>query len=218
MFVCKYFYTGHIFWLVELRPSYFTRVFLVTRPISWYLVQGHHSRSYGHKMQIFTLDITFAWYDMGPVSLTSSRSSVKVKVSFQGHLYSKKNKTLTLATSFDLYELGPSYFKWVFLLTRPFCWYQVRGHLSRSNINVTVFEKKKKKKWPLWWHWCLTNTSCSYLISILAMYERKSCRVASYLRLQCCVIGCYSIRKVHCPVILKSVEAQIQFLDGSVLF
>ena len=29
-------------------------------------------------------------------------------------------------------------------MTRPFCWFQVQGHLSRSNIKVTVLKKKKK--------------------------------------------------------------------------
>ena len=32
-------------------------------------------------------------------------------------------------------------------VTRPFCWYLVQGHLSRSRLNIkaTIFEK-----WPLW--------------------------------------------------------------------
>ena len=66
-------------------------------------------------------------------------------------------KTFTLSISFDWCVLRPSYFTQEYLVTRPFCWYQVQGHLSksRSNIKVTVF-----KKWPLQEHWCLTNTSC----------------------------------------------------------
>ena len=46
-------------------------------------------------------------------------------------------------------------------MTRPFCWYQIKGHLSRSrsNIKVTIF-----KKWPLLGHLCFTNTSCSILV------------------------------------------------------
>ena len=50
-------------------------------------------------------------------------------------------KTFTLAISFDWKELWPSYFTLVYLVTRPFCWYQVQGHLLRSNIKVTVFGK-----------------------------------------------------------------------------
>ena len=55
------------------------------------------------------------------------------------HLFVRK--IFHIGHIFWLVELGPSYFTWVHLVTRPFCWYQVQGHLSRSNNMVTVFEK-----------------------------------------------------------------------------
>ena len=64
-------------------------------------------------------------------------------------------KSFTLAISFDWLELGPPYFTWVYLVTRPFIWYHVQGHLSRFNIKVKIF-----KKWLLRGHWYFTNTSC----------------------------------------------------------
>ena len=44
-------------------------------------------------------------------------------------------------------------------MARPFCWYQVQGHLSRSNSKVIVFGENK---WPLCRHWCFTNTCCFF--------------------------------------------------------
>ena len=40
---------------------------------------------------------------------------------------------------------------------RTFLYYQSQGHLSRSNIKVTV-----SKKWPLQGHSCFTHTSCFF--------------------------------------------------------
>ena len=47
-------------------------------------------------------------------------------------------QTFTLANLF----IGKTYFTWVYLVTSPFCCYQVQGHQSRSNIKVTVLKKK----------------------------------------------------------------------------
>ena len=33
----------------------------------------------------------------------------------------------------------------MYLVSRPFCWYQVQGHLSKSRSNTKVKSKKKKK-------------------------------------------------------------------------
>ena len=48
----------------------------------------------------------------------------------------------------------------MYLDTRPFCWYQVQGHLSksRSNIKVAIFKKRQ-----LPGHRRFTNTSCSFV-------------------------------------------------------
>ena len=46
------------------------------------------------------------------------------------------------------------YFICLFLVVRPFIWYQA---LSRSNIKVTNF-----KEMPLLGHSCFTNTSCLF--------------------------------------------------------
>ena len=52
-------------------------------------------------------------------------------------------KTFTMTITFDWQDLGSSYFTWVYLVTRPFCWYKVQGYQSRlrSNTIDTVFEK-----------------------------------------------------------------------------
>ena len=49
-------------------------------------------------------------------------------------------------------------------MTRPFCWYQVQGHQSRSrsNMKVTVFKKKKANAGALVFrkHSLLQNVNC----------------------------------------------------------
>ena len=57
----------------------------------------------------------------------SSISSVKVKVSCQGHTR-VKCKTLTLDITFEWYDIGPSYLTCEFIVTTPFCSLQVQGH------------------------------------------------------------------------------------------
>ena len=62
-----------------------------------------------------------------PLLVPCSRSSVKVKVNFQGHT-NAKCKTFTLDINYECYDIGPKNLAREFIVTRPFCWYQVQGH------------------------------------------------------------------------------------------
>ena len=68
-----------------------------------------------------------------------SRSSVKVNVKYQGHIKKKKKN---LAITFEWYVIELLYFTCVFLIVRPFLWYQGQGHQSalRSNKYQGVTE------------------------------------------------------------------------------
>ena len=98
----------------------------------------------------------------------SSRSSLKVKFSFQGHTL-LKCKTFTLDITFEWNYTGSSYLTCEFIVTRPFCLLQVQGHCSRSNIKVKVFEKK--------WPWggggalCFTNTLFFFMLVNFILYR-----------------------------------------------
>ena len=64
-----------------------------------------------------------------------SRSSVKVKVTYQGHIKKKETLTLALTSKWKVIEL--SYFECVFQLVTASLCYQGQGHMSKSNIKVT---------------------------------------------------------------------------------
>ena len=76
--------------------------------------------------------MTFLW-------VSSSRSSVKVKVSFQGHTH-VKCKIFTLDITFEWYNMGSLYLICEFIVTRPFCSLQVQGHQSRSVFKVILMQ------------------------------------------------------------------------------
>ena len=78
-------------------------------------------------------------YDKNFLLTPGSRSSVMVKVSFQGHTRAKC-KVFTMDITFEWYDLRPSYLTCESNVKRPFYSLQVQGHKSKSNIKVTVFE------------------------------------------------------------------------------
>ena len=80
--------------------------------------------------------------------IPGSRSTVKVKVSFQGRTH-VECKTVTLDVTFEWYDIGPSYLTCEFIVTRLFCSLQVEGHLSRSrSVFKVIFVLLKVLLWP----------------------------------------------------------------------
>ena len=95
----------------NIRPSYLTCLFIVTRPFYWFQVQGHDSRSRSVFKVILVQNANFntrhnfwmTWHrtcifcmwiscDQTLMMLPNSRSSLKVKIKYQGHSFLKNSR------------------------------------------------------------------------------------------------------------------------------
>ena len=116
----------------EIRLSYFTCVFLVMRPFTWYYsfwprdldlevwpTFENLNLSYNfliRRDKAFILHVYSLWQDLLHGTIVFDLVTLTLK-------FDLLLKTLTLAITFLLEEMGLSYCTCAFLLTRPFTWY-----------------------------------------------------------------------------------------------
>ena len=98
----------------------------------------------------------------------SSRSSVKVNVSFQIDTL-VKCKTFTLDITFELYDIGPSYLTWEFIVTRLFCLLQFKV-ISQGQGQVSSSYLLKMQTLTLditfeWYDVGLSYFTCDFLVT-----------------------------------------------------